>query len=323
MIKYITRRLLQSIVILFGVTLVIFILIHLAPGDPFIQSMNPNITPELREKMLRDIGYYDPLAVQYFKWLGQALQGNLGYSIKFNKPVIRVIGDYLPNTILLGAISLLLSLLIALPAGIFSSTKRNSVFDYMVTIFTFIGLSIPAFFFGLLLIKWLTYDYNLLPTSGMVSAGMHLEGAAFITDVAKHIILPTIVLSLLQTATFMRYTRSAMIEVIGEDYIRTARAKGLGEGKVIYKHAFRNALISIITIITLSIPTVFSGAVLTETIFVWPGIGRVNYDAILGRDYPLIMGIMLLMAVIILLSNFLADILYAFADPRIRYDEEV
>ncbi|PID79760.1 MAG: peptide permease [Clostridiales bacterium] len=323
MIKYITRRLLQSIVILFGVTLVIFILIHLAPGDPFIQSMNPNITPELREKMLRDIGYYDPLAVQYFKWLGQALQGNLGYSIKFNKPVIRVIGDYLPNTILLGAISLLLSLLIALPAGIFSSTKRNSVFDYMVTIFTFIGLSIPAFFFGLLLIKWLTYDYNLLPTSGMVSAGMHLEGAAFIADVAKHIILPTIVLSLLQTATFMRYTRSSMIEVIGEDYIRTARAKGLGEGKVIYKHAFRNALISIITIITLSIPTVFSGAVLTETIFVWPGIGRVNYDAILGRDYPLIMGIMLLMAVIILLSNFLADILYAFADPRIRYDEEV
>ncbi len=323
MTKYIIRRFFQSIIILFGVTLVIFIIIHLAPGDPFIQSMNPNITHELREKMLRDIGYYDPIGIQYFKWLGQAIQGNLGYSIKFNKPVVQVIGDYLPNTILLGVLSLIVSLGIALPAGIFSSTKRNSLFDYIVTIFTFIGLSIPAFFFGLLLIKWLTFDVNLLPTSGMVTAGMNLSGLDFIIDVAKHMILPTIVLSLLQTATFMRYTRSSMIEVIGEDYIRTARAKGLSEHKVIYKHAFRNALISIITIITLSIPTVFSGAVLTETIFVWPGIGRVNYDAILGRDYPLIMGIMLLMAVIILLSNFLADILYAFADPRIRYDEEV
>ncbi|WP_459129560.1 ABC transporter permease [Guggenheimella bovis] len=320
---FLVKRLLQSLVILLAVTLVIFTLIHLAPGDPFIQSLNPNITPEMREKMLNDIGYYDPVHVQYFKWMTQALKGNLGYSIKYNKPVTQVISDYLPNTILLGIASLIVSLVIAIPAGVFSATRRNGVFDYMVTIFSFLGLSIPAFFFGLLLIKWLAFDWKLLPTSGMVTIGANLSGIPLLLDIGRHMILPTIVLSLLQTATFMRYTRSSMLEVIDQDYIRTARAKGVSEHKVIHKHALRNALISIITIFSFSIPTVFSGAVLTETIFVWPGIGRVNYDAILGRDYPLVMGILLLMAVIILLSNLLADILYAIADPKIRYDEEV
>ena len=321
--KFLIRRILQSILILIGVTLVIFFLIHLAPGDPFIQSLNPNVTPEMRERMLNDIGYFDPIHIQYFKWFGQVLRGNLGYSTQFGKPVISVIMDYLPNTILLGMVSLLISLAIAIPAGVFSATRRNTPFDYLVTILSFIGLSIPAFFFGLLLIKWFAYDMALFPTSGMVSIGQNYVGWEKFLDIAKHMVLPAIVLSLLHTATFMRYTRSSMIEVIDQDYIRTARAKGLLEKVVVYKHAFRNALISIITVITLSIPGVFSGAVLTETIFVWPGIGRVNYDAIGRRDYPLIMGILLLMAVIILLSNLLADVLYAVADPRIRYDEEV
>ncbi len=321
--KFLIRRILQSIVILVGVTLVIFFLIHRAPGDPFIQSLNPNVTPEMRERMLNDIGYYDPIYVQYFKWLGQVLQGNLGYSTQFGKPVVAVIMDYLPNTILLGLVSLVISLLISIPAGILSATKRNTPFDYIVTVLSFLGLSIPAFFFGLLLIKWFAYDIPIFPTSGMVSIGQKYVGWDKFVDIAKHMILPALVLSLLNTATFMRYTRSSMIEVIDQDYIRTARAKGLLEKAVIYKHAFRNALISIITVITLSIPGIFSGAVLTETIFVWPGIGRVNYDAISRRDYPLIMGVLLMMAVIILLSNLLADILYAVADPRIRYDEEV
>lgn len=321
--KYFISRLLQSIIILLGVTLVVFFLIHLAPGDPFIQTLNPNVTPEVREKMLRAIGYYDPIIIQYFKWLGQVLTGNLGYSIQFGRPVINVIGDYLPNTILLGLVSLLLSLCIAIPAGIHSSVKRGGLFDIIVTFFCFLGISIPAFFFGLLLIKWFAFDLNLFPTSGMVSIGKNYQGWARFFDVMEHMFLPTLVLSLANTATFMRYTRSSMIEVIDQDYIRTARAKGLLEHAVIHKHAFRNALISLITVITLSIPEIFSGAVLTETIFVWPGIGRVNYDAIGRRDYPLVMGILLLLAVVILLSNLLADLLYAVADPRIRYDEEL
>lgn len=321
MARFIIKRIAQSLVILIGVTLVIFFFIHFAPGDPFIQSLNPNVTPELREKMLRDIGYYDPIHVQYFKWVSHALRGDLGHSIRFGQPVTKVIMDYLPNTMILGGVSLILSIIIAIPAGKFSSMHRNSILDYIVTFFCFLGISVPVFFFGLLLIKWFAFDIPIFPTSGMVTIGENYSGLDKIIDVIKHLFLPSVVLSLANTATFMRYTRSSMIEVIDQDYIRTARAKGVSEKKVINKHAFRNALVSIITIITLSIPRIFSGAVLTETIFVWPGIGRVNYDAILRRDYPLIMGILLMIATIILLSNLVADILYALADPRIRYDE--
>jgi peptide/nickel transport system permease protein len=318
MFNYTIKRLLQALIVLVGVTVVIFVLIHLAPGDPLLQSMDPSVSSEVREEMLEKIGYYDPIHIQYFKWVGRALTGDLGFSIKFKKPVSMVIMEYLPNTMLLGVVSMILSIAIAIPAGIVSATRKNSITDYIVTVFSFLGLSIPAFFFGLLLIKWFAYDMAIFPVSGMISIGKNLSGMSRYLDILRHLVLPALVLALLQTATLMRYTRSSMIEVIDQDYIRTARAKGVKEKIVIYRHAFRNALISIITIITMQIPFLFSGAVLTETIFVWPGIGRINYNAIIGRDYPLIMGIMLLLAVIILGSNFLADILYAVADPRIR-----
>jgi len=318
MLNYTFKRLLQSLIVLLGVTVVIFTLIHMAPGDPLIQSMDPSVSSEVREEMLTKMGYYDPVYIQYGKWLGRAATGDLGFSIKFKKPVADVIMEYLPNTILLGVASLILSIAIAIPAGIVSATKKNSILDYIVTIFSFIGLSIPAFFFGLLLIKWFAYDIEIFPVSGMMTIGENFYGTDKYIDILRHLILPAVVLALLQTATLMRYTRSSMLEVIDQDYIRTARAKGVKEKFVICRHAFRNALISIITIITMQIPFLFSGAVLTETIFVWPGIGRINYNAIIGRDYPLIMGIMLLLAIIILASNFLADILYAVADPRIR-----
>jgi peptide/nickel transport system permease protein len=318
MISYTIKRTFQSLLVLIGVTIVIFTLIHMAPGDPLIQSMDPSVSAEVREEMLTKMGYYDPIHIQYFKWVARAATGDLGFSIKFKKPVSDVIMEYLPNTVLLGITSMILSIVIAIPAGIVSATKKNSITDYIVTFFSFLGLSIPAFFFGLLLIKWFAYDMEIFPVSGMISIGEHYTGMTRYFDILKHLVLPALVLALLQTATLMRYTRSSMIEVIDQDYIRTARAKGVKEKFVIYKHAFRNALISIITIITMQIPFLFSGAVLTETIFVWPGIGRINYNAIIGRDYPLIMGIMLLLAVIILASNFFADILYAVADPRIR-----
>ena len=320
MSRYVTKRLLQALIIVFFVSLIIFVIINLAPGDPYTQKMDPSVSAERKQEILQKMGYYDPIHIKYIKWVRDAIQGDFGYSIKYKKPVFDVIMDYLPNTLLLGGCALLLSTVIAIPAGITSSTKRNSLFDYAGTIFSFIGISIPAFFFGLLMIKWLAFDLRLFPISGMVTVGTPQTGWSHVVDVARHLVLPTIVLALLQTATLMRYTRSSMLEVYDQDYIRTARAKGLPESTVIHRHAFKNALIPIITVLSIRIPTIFSGAVLTETIFVWPGIGRLSYQAILDRDYPLIMALLLMTTVMILLCNLIADILYAFVDPRVRYE---
>lgn len=320
MTRYLVRRLVQSIFILFCVTVIVFLFINLAPGDPYTQRLDPSVSAQVREEMLEKMGYYDPIHIKYLKWIRDICHGDFGYSIKYKKPVWDVIGERLPNTIILGVSALILSTVIAIPAGKTSATKRNSVFDYIGTILSFIGISIPAFFFGLLLIKGVSFDLKLFPISGMVTVGAGYQGWAHIKDVALHLVLPTVVLALLQTATLMRYTRSSMLEVLDQDYIRTARAKGLSEAAVVNKHAFKNALLPIITVLSIQIPTIFSGAVLTETIFVWPGIGRLSYTAILDRDYPLIMALLLLTTVIILLSNLIADILYAVVDPRIRYE---
>jgi peptide/nickel transport system permease protein len=318
--NYIIRRLFQTVIILFGVSIVIFSLIHLQPGNPYSSMMDPSISQEVVEQMLTKLGYYDPLPVQYFKWISRAIQGDFGFSIQYKQPVIDVIASKLGNTFLLSFCALTMTVLIAIPAGVFSATKQYSFFDYFVTFVAFIGISIPAFFFGLLLIKWFAVDLKALPISGMITVGKNYTGMARVIDIAKHLVLPTVVLGLLETATLMRYTRSSMLEVKNQDYIRTARAKGVSERRVNFVHALRNALIPVITILSMQIPFLFSGALLTETIFVWPGIGRLNYEAVLSRDYPLIMGILMMLAIIILLSNFLADILYAFVDPRIKYE---
>lgn len=320
MFRYILKRVALSVLILICVSVIVFVFVNQAPGDPYTQRLDPSVSPEIREEMLRDLGYYDPIHIKFFKWAKAALQGDFGYSVKYKKPVWDVILEQLPNTILLGTSALILSTAIAIPAGKLSATKRNSLFDYIGTILSFIGISVPAFFFGLILIKFLAFDLKLFPISGMITVGAKYTGFAHVKDVFAHLVLPTMVLALLQTATLMRYTRSAMLEVLDQDYIRTARAKGLRESVVVNKHALKNALIPIITILSIQIPTIFSGAVLTETIFVWPGIGRLSYTAILDRDYPLIMALLLLTTVIILLCNLLADILYALVDPRIRYE---
>ena len=317
--RYAIRRLAQAVLIVLCVSLIVFIFINLAPGDPYTQRLDPSVSAEVREEMLERLGYYDPVHIKYFKWLSAVAHGDLGYSIKYKKPVADVIGERLPNTIVLGLAALILSTAIAIPAGIISATRRNSIFDYVGTILSFVGISIPAFFFGLLMIKIFSFDLKLFPISGMTTVGENYNGLALVKDIAAHMVLPTIVLALLQTATLMRYTRSSMLEVFDQDYIRTARAKGLSERVVTNKHAFKNALIPVITILSMQIPSLFSGAVLTETIFVWPGIGRLSYTAILDRDYPLIMALLLLTTVIILIYNLIADLLYALIDPRIRY----
>ncbi|MBZ9624893.1 ABC transporter permease [Clostridium sp. FP2] len=320
MFKYIIRRLLIAIGVLFGVSIIIFALIHLQPGNPYSTMVDPRVSKEIMQEMLTKVGYYDPLPIKYIKWIARTLQGDLGYSIFYGAPVLDVINSRIWNTVLLSTFSLLLSMLVAIPCGVLSAIKKYSFFDYSCTIISFIGISIPAFFFGLLLIKWFAFDLKLLPVSGMKTIGESYGGLEKTIDILKHMILPGVVLAFLQMASFMKYTRASMLEVLNKEYMKTARGKGLSKNKTIWKHGFKNALIPIVTILCLQVPFLFSGALLTETIFVWPGIGRLNYEALLNRDYPLIMGILMIIAIIILLSNLLADVLYAIIDPRIKYE---
>lgn len=319
-LRYIAKRLLQTIPILIGISIIIFTLVNLQPGDPYAHMMDPNLSADMREEMLEKIGYYDPLPVQYVRWLGRAIQGDLGYSIVYKAPVLNVISSRIGNTFILSLTAIMLSIIIAIPIGIITAIRRKQFIDYVATVIALMGLSIPAFFFGMLMIKWFAVDLQWLPIAGMVTAGAHLEGMAYVSDVVSHMILPTLVLALINTASLMRYTRSHMIEMIEQDFIRTARAKGISGYRVIYKHALKNCMIPIVTIISLQIPTLLSGALLTETIFIWPGIGRLNYEAVMNRDYPLIMGIVMCIAILTLAANLIADILYALIDPRIKYE---
>lgn len=321
MTKYILKRLITTLVVLFGISIIIFALIHLQPGNPYSTMIDPSVPPEVLEEMLNKIGYYDPIHIKYIKWISRALRGDLGYSIYYGKPVLDIIASRMSNTVVLASFSLMLSIVFGIGIGILSAIKKNTLFDKVVTVFSFVGISIPAFFFGLILIKVFSFDLQLLPVSGMKTLGTEYTGIKAILDTLKHLILPGTVLAFLQSTAFIRYTRSAMIDVLDKEYITTARSKGLTINKSIFKHGFKNALIPIVTVICLQIPFLFSGALLTETVFVWPGIGRLSYEAVLNRDYSLIMGILMILSIIILLSNLLADILYAIVDPRIRYDK--
>lgn len=321
MVKYIIKRLLTAVVVLLGISMIIFALIHLQPGNPYSTMIDPTVPPEVVKEMLDKIGYNDPIHIKYFKWISRAIKGDLGYSIYYGKPVLDIIGSRMSNTVILATFSLCLSIILGIGIGIISAIKKNTLFDKVFTTISFVGVSIPAFFFGLILIKIFAFDLKLLPVSGMKTLGSDYTGIKAMLDGLKHIILPGIVLSFLQSTAFMRYTRSSMIDVLDKAYITTARSKGLSLNKAILRHGLKNALIPIVTIICLQIPFLFSGALLTETVFVWPGIGRLSYEAVLNRDYSLIMGILMILSIIILISNLIADILYAIIDPRIRYDK--
>jgi peptide/nickel transport system permease protein len=316
--QYIVRRLLQMVPVLIGISLVLFLTLKLAPGDALSGAMNPKLSAERKAEIRHQMGLDKPSIVQYAYWAKNAVQGNFGESYYFMKPVSKVMNDYMWNSFLLALVSFVLSIIISIPIGVISATRQYSKIDNGFTIFALIGISMPSFFFGLLLIKWLAVDIQLFPVSGMATPGTTATGLAYAGDVAYHMVLPLIVLTLGSVASLMRYTRSSMLEVIRQDYIRTARAKGLREKVVIYRHALRNALIPIITIFGLSLAGLFSGAIITESIFVWPGIGPIELLAVSNRDYPLLMGINMLLALLTLLGNLIADISYALVDPRIR-----
>lgn len=316
--KYITKRLLQSLIILLGVSAVVFALVNFMPGDPYSGMYSPDIPPEQIQAKLQELGAYDPIPVQYFKWLKRALTGDLGYSIWYKEPVMKIIMNRLGNTALLACAAILLSTVIGVAVGIYSARHQKGLVDNISSVLAFAAVSIPSFFFGMILIKIFGVDLKLLPMSGMITvSASSATGMARVADIAKHMIMPTLVLGLMNSATMLRYTRSSMADIQNMDYIRTARAKGLKERKVIYKHALKNALSQIITVLSLQIPTLLSGSLLTETVFLWPGVGRLNYDAVNHRDYPLIMGIVLILASFTLVANLLADISYAIIDPRV------
>jgi peptide/nickel transport system permease protein len=272
-------------------------------------------------RLRADLGLDDPLPVQYVHWLENALQGDLGFSLSGRRPVTEEIADRLPNTLLLGAASLLLTIIVSIPVGILSAVYRYSALDYVITLLSFIGLSVPGFVVALFLIQVFAVEFGWLPSTGMRNVREEYEGWRAVRDVGEHLILPAVALSAASIARWARYQRSSLLDVLSQDYIRTARAKGVRERGVLRIHALRNALLPMITLGGLSIPQLVSGAFIIEFVFGWPGMGRLAVNAALRRDYPVIMGVTMISAIFIVLGNFLADVAYHWADPRIRYDE--
>lgn len=322
MSQYVIRRLLQAIPLLFVISVLTFGIVEIAPGDATQMYINPErgADPEYLAQVRASLGLDEPVYVRYGAWLGKTLSGDLGFSFRTRRPVTLEIGDRLPNTLLLSGSALILSFIVAVPIGVISALKRYTFIDYLFSTLALVGISIPIFWSALLLLQIFAIQLDWFPGSGMQSVRESYTGVQATLDVLHHMILPTIVLSLAQLASWSRYQRSALLDVLGQDYIRTAYGKGLTNRRVILVHALRNSLIPMITLVGISIPSVVTGAYITETIFSWPGIGRLGVTSVSGRDYPVIMAVTMLSALLIVLGNLFADIAYAWADPRIRYD---
>ena len=321
--KYIIRRLLQLIPLLIGISLISFFVMHLAPGDPTQLFIDPSVKPEELARIRANWGLDQPIIIQYFLWLKNALKGDFGIAYLINRPVLDVIFERLPATLLLMVSSFIITLFITIPLGVISAVKKNSWFDNFVTIFSFAGMATPTFWLGLMLMLGFSVELRWLPAVGMYDPLIRGQGLGIrVLDVMKHMILPLLTMTVVSLAGLTRYQRAAMLEVLNQDFIRTARAKGLPERSVIFKHALRNALIPIVTILGLSLPDLFGGAFIIETVFAWPGMGRLGVMAIFSRNYPLIMGIVIISAALIVFGNLLADIGYALVDPRIRYEKK-
>jgi peptide/nickel transport system permease protein len=321
MSTYVLRRILLVFPILLGVTIINYTIFALAPGDPVSAMIDPFELSQMTAEDLQDareaLGLNKPVPIRYLLWLGQAIQGNLGYSIWFNTPVFEVMLRALGNSMPVMIFALLISTIAGITLGIVSALKPYSLLDSVLTTFAFAGVAVPGFFFALLLIYAVAIRMDILPTGGVTTPGVEPSFG----DRLSHIILPGIALAYETTGSLLRYTRSSLLEVLHQDYMTTARAKGLVEHIVILRHGLRNALLPIITILGLRLPSMFGGAVLIETVFNYPGVGLTMVHATRMHDYPLLMGGVLMTAVLVLLSNLLADLSYTVADPRIRYEE--
>ena len=311
MIQFLARRLLATVPLLFFVSLVVFSFVHVLPGDPAVLFLGEEATPETLAKFRTRLGFDRPLVTQYVEWLGRALRGDLGRSLRTNQPVTEAILQRLPVTLELLGAALAVSLAIAIPAGIVSAVKRNSGVDLASTVFALIGFSLPNFWLGLILIYVFALLLRWLPPSGFAPLPA-------LADNARSLILPALTLGTALAALITRQLRSGMLEVLRQDYVRTAQAKGLGQGAVVAKHALKNALIAVVTVIGLQIGGLLGNTIITESLFALPGVGRLMIDAVFSRDFFIVQGVVLFLAVGYVLSNLIVDILYSYLDPRIR-----
>ena len=319
MSRFLAKRLAQSIVLLLIVLTITFFLLHLAPGDPMSRYDDPDISPETIRHIKESLGLDRPLVEQYFKWMGSFARGDFGMSLRYQRPVRGLLAEAIPNTLRLTVAALALHILLGLFLGVLSAAKKYSFFDRVNTIAALFVYSIPSFWLGLMLILVFSLKLGVLPSSHMQSIDTEgFSAAALFLDRARHLALPAFVLGIASAASTARYMRGSMLDVLRGDYIRTARAKGLPETRVFLKHALKNAALPIVTIIGLSLPFVFGGAVVVETIFSWPGMGRLAVDAIYARDYPVVLAINFVVAAIVILGNLLTDVAYGLLDPRIK-----
>lgn len=316
MFKYILKRLLYAIPVFLGITFVVYVLINLAPGGPLaILASSGEMSLSDLEAMKISLGLDKPIVIRYFLWLGDLFQGDLGISYRTSQEVSMMISQRIMPSLMLTGVGIIGAILIGVPLGIVSAYKPNSAWDHISTFVAFIGASVPNFFLSLLLIYVLAVKMKLFPTSGMYSSG----GTRDVADLLRHMALPAFVCGIQPIGNYIKQTKSSVLEVLNEEYIKTARSKGLTNTVIVLKHAFRNALIPIVTTISLSIPFLIGGAVVTEQIFAWPGIGSLMITAITSRDYPVIMGVAVLICVTVLVANLILDLIYAALDPRIKF----
>jgi peptide/nickel transport system permease protein len=314
MTQYIIRRLIQSLFIIWGCATLVFFMLRMIPGDPVIQMLGPEYTPEAAEALRHKLGLDQPLHIQYVRWFGSVLTGDLGGSIASGETVAGAIKTALPKTLSLAALSFLIALIIAIPAGIIAALRRNSVFDYVASVVAFVGVSMPSFWIGIILILIFAVQLRWLPAIGYSEIAEDGFGEWF-----KRLILPSLAIGVGYSAILMRFVRAGLLEVLGSDYVRTARAKGVRERSVVLHHALRNSLIPVVTVIGIQLALLLSGAVVVETVFSIRGLGRILVGGIFDRDYPMVQGVILLISVIFVLANLIVDIVYTFLDPRIHY----
>jgi len=321
MLLYVLRRLLQTVPLLLVISALIFTLLYLMPGDPLYRMLEgiPNLRPEDYDRLRKLYGFDDPIHVQYGKWLWQLLRLNPGYSREYGQPVFDIILPALKNTLVLTLAAVVLGKLIAIALGIFSAVRQYSIGDYLLTATTFVAYSVPAFWLGLMLIILFSVKLGWLPTSGIVNSELEAGSWAATVDWLKHLILPVAVLAISEIIQVQRFMRSSLLEVLRQDYLTTARAKGLSEGVVIGRHALKNALIPVVTIIAVTMPRVVGGSTVVETVFAYPGMGRLLYTSIMGNDFIVAMTVVMIIAVTVVFFNLLADVVYGWLDPRIRY----
>lgn len=316
MLRFVLRRLIVSVLVLLGISVLLFILIRSAPGDPLDVYINPltfqGDIEAARAAMAIQLGLDQPMPIQYFRWLGQALTGNLGYSFTDGRAVTVLLSGRLYNTLALLIPALLISLTLGILGGVWAALKHNRVGDYVLSAISIVALSVPPFFLALLGIFVFSLQLRWLPT-----AGMNANVPTFI-DGLRHTIMPAFILGAAGAAQYQRWTRSSMLDVLGQDFMVTARSKGLSSGRITWRHGVHNALIPVITVVAMSIPTMLGGAVIVEQVFAWPGMGRLAVEAITTRDYPVLMGFVMFIAIMVVLANLIADILYSVVDPRIR-----